>query len=600
MAFEFSSVHNQGPQSRSMLVEHAVRCLTKDRSASCCVQRDYVKNRWDSLVKSCCDGETFSLEKIGCMENEVQQWQLFHDSLTRTRKASDLRVCYLGELNLLNDLELLIQNGILCRNVWVVVKDSKTLEKVSKSVSQSRFRNIRLREDDVFSFLKDFRKQFDIIYFDPCASLAEENTLKVIGYVFYYNMLTSPGALITTFSFPPLMGYPLKQPVKNYDFGCESSLELAHKNETEDNRRKMKENAGKEAKSPFEQYLKCRASQFDSTPLSERNDEENYGDYITCQVIDSATLFVPVERMLLSTPKPVWNEIFIDKGDFLDEILPKLEVIAKAKESGKSLGEQSQVPGEPSTLKTVQEQTAAEWHPQKMGALLKTAERSSSLCKTWIDEIFPDWRASSLQKYDISLLLSTPLMFSSHKFIEGFFNSDFRRTCLDPIECGKMDCLHGPCTGCLVANLLYGQLANPSFPVMNKLLRLKYSSEGNKVFSDVFIFDKCEYVYDQFPTVEGACHSISEPMPQMVYRMALDGLKKHLASVYASLFQFCGQMWSGDPCSTGDLLCAPKRQVLEGECEQSNDAAAHLDSLQKIESQLTKKVIKEVMILVAL
>ena len=594
MAFEFSSKHNQGSQSRSMLVEHAVRCLTTERSTSCCVQRDYVKNLWDSLVKS------FSLEKIRCMENEVQEWQLFHDSLTRTRKASDLRVCYLGELNLLNDLELLIQNGILCRNVWVVVKDSKTLEKVWKSVSQSRFRNIRLREDDVFSFLKDFRKQFDIIYFDPCAALAEENTLKVIGYVFYYNMLTSPGALITTFSFPPLMGYPLKQPVKNYDFGCESSLELAHENETEDNRRKMKENAGKEAKSPFEQYLKCRASQFDSTPLSERNDEENYGDYITCQVIDSATLFVPVERMLLSTPKPVWNEIFIGKGDFLDEILPKLEVIAKAKESGKSLGEQSQVPGEPSTLKTVQEQTAAEWHPQKMGALLKSAERSSSLCKTWIDEIFPDWRASSLQKYDISLLLSTPLMFSSHKFIEGFFNSDFRRTCLDPIECGKIDCLHGPCTGCLVANLLYGQLANPSFPVMNKLLRLKYSSEGNKVFSDVFIFDKCEYVYDQFPTVEGACHSISEPMPQMVYRMALDGLKKHLASVYASLFQFCGQMWSGDPCSTGDLLCAPKRQVPEGECEQSNDAAAHLDSLQKIESQLTKKVIKEVMILVAL
>ena len=595
MAFEFSSVDNQGSQSRSMLVEHAVRCLTRERSTSCCVQRDYVKNRWDSLVKSCCDGETFSPEAKRCMENEVQDWQLFHDSLTQTRKASDLRVCYLGELNLLNDLELLMQNGILCRNVWVVVKDSKTLEKVWKSISQSRLRNIRLREDDCFSFLKDFREQFDIIYFDPCASLAAENTLKVIGYVFYYNRLTSPGALITTFSFPSLMGYPLKQ------FEVRS-LDLVHESETEDKRRKTKENAGKEAKYLFEQYLKCRSTQFDSTPLSERNDEENYGDYITYQVIDSATLFVPVERMLLSTPKPVWNEIFIDRGDFLDEILlPKLEVIAKAKETGKSLGGQSQVSGEPSTLKTVQEQTAAESHPQKMGALLKSAESSNSLCKTWIDEIFPDWRTSSLQKYDISLLLYTPLTFSSHKFIEDFSNSDFKRTCLDPIEHGKIDCLHGACTGCLVANLLYGQLANPSFPVMNKLLRLRYTSKGNKVFSDVFIFDKCEYVYDQFPTVEGACHSISERMPQMVYRMALDGLRKHLASVYESLFQFCGQICSRDPCSTGDLLCPPKRQVLEGECVQSNEAAAHLDPLQEVESELTKgAVIKEVMILVAL
>ena len=582
MASEFPSVHNQSP---SILVEHAVRCLTTERSTSCCVQRGYVKHRWDTLVKPCWVRETSSSEEIRRMENEVQEWELFHDCQTQTRTASDLRVCYLGELNLLNDLKLLIQNGILCRNIWVVVKDSNSHKKVWKSDSQWRLlRYVRLREDDFFSFLKDYRAQFDIIYFDPCASLAEENTLKVIGYVFYYNRLTSPGALITTFSFPPLMGYPLKQPVEH---DCDDlGLELEHENETQ-------------GKSLFEQYLKCRGSQFDSTPLSERSDEENYGDYITYQVIDSATLFVPVERMLLSTPKPVWKEIFIDRGDFVGELL--LEVIAQAKETGKSLGEQSEVPSEPSTLKAVLEQTAAESHPQKMGALLKSAERENSLCKTWIDEIFPDWRVSFLQKHDISLLLSTPLMFSSHKFIGDFFNSDFRRTCLDPIERGKSDCLNGPCTGCLVANLLYGQLANPSFPVMNKQLRLRYASKGKKVFSDVFIFDRCEYVYDQFPTVEGACHSIAEPMPQMVYRMAFDGLRKHLASVYASLFQFSDHICSGDPCSADDLLRPPKRQVLEGECVQSNEAAAQLDPLHEIESQLTKKaVFKEVMILVAL
>ena len=30
-----------------------------------------------------------------------------------------------------------------------------------------------------------------------------QNTLKFIGYVFLYNKLTSPGALITNFLFPP-------------------------------------------------------------------------------------------------------------------------------------------------------------------------------------------------------------------------------------------------------------------------------------------------------------------------------------------------------------------------------------------------------------
>ena len=561
------------------IIEHAIRCLTTERSTSSCVQREYVKLHWDII------SETFPYEQKQRMENEVHEWERFHDSQIQTRKASDLRVCYLGSKvsDLVNYLQLLIGNGVLCWNVWVVVKDSESLREVGESLSQSELRNVKLREDDFLSFLKDFEGQFDIIYFDPCASLAKENTLKVIGYVFYYNRLTSPGALITTFLSPPL-----KQRVEHIHHEENIPKKLAHENETEEKRRRKKEQEGKAAKFLFDQYLKYRAPQCDARSLSETIDEEKYGDYITYQVIDSAFLFVPVEKMLLSTKPRVWAEIFDNAGDILEEILlPNLKDIAKG--TGKSTVEQSQ---------------AGEFHLQHISSVSKSAEASSFLGKTWVDEIFPNRRNSCLQKYDISLLLLTPLLFSSHEFISNYSKSQFKSTCLDPIsecfpECSKSGCLGskvpGPCTGCLVANLLYGQLANPSFPVINKLLRVRYTSKYNKIFSDVFIFDKCKYVYDQFPTIEGACHSISEPTLQMVYRMALDGLRKHLASVSSSLFQFCDPVFSGDLCSPDDLLHLPERQVLEVECLHSNEAAAHLDSVQEVESQLTKEaVIKEV------
>ena len=601
MASESSSVHNQESQNpaRPTVIEHAVRCLTKERSTSCCVQREYVKDYWDYV------SETFPYEQKQRMENEVHEWERFHDSQIQTRKASDLRVCYLGSRvsDLVNDLQLFIENGVLCWNVWVVVKDSESLRKVGKTLSESKLRNVKLREDDFLSFLKDFEGKFDIIYFDPCASLAKENTLKVIGYVFYYNRLTSPGALITTFSFPPL-----NQPVEHVHDEENIPKKLAHENETEEKGRRKKEQEGKAAKFRLERYLKYRAPQFDAKSLSERINEEKYGDYITYQVIDSAFLFVPVERMLLSTKQRVWAEIFDNTRDILEEILlPNLEDIAKG--TGKAAEEQSEAQEKPTTNMTVWDHAAGESHLQNICSVLKSAEASSSLGKTWVDEIFPNRRNSCLQKYDISLLLLTPLLFSSHEFISNYSKSQFKSTCLDPIsqcfpECSKSGSLcskvhiPGPCTGCLVANLLYGQLANPSFPVMNKLLRLRYTSKCNKIFSDVFIFDKCEYVYDQFPTVEGACHSISEPTLQMVYRIALDGLRKHLASVSTSLFQFCDQICNGDLCSPDDLLCLPKRQVL---CLQSNEAAAHLDSVQEVETQLTKAVvIKEVILLVGL
>ena len=307
MASEFSSMGQGSHASRLKVIEHVVQCLTTERSTSSCVQRGYVKRYWDHLVELERGRECFSSEQIERMENEIKKWELFHDSQIQRRTPSDLKVCYLGESNLLNNLQLLIQEGVLCRNVWVVAKDSKTLQNVRNSVSQSKFRNVRLYESNFLSFLEGFERQFDIIYFDPCTSLAEKDTLRLIGYVFYYNKLHSPGALITVFLFTPC-----KQPVghddnpetegkkNNVKKESESSLELAHKDCSFGG---LSDKGGERAKFLFDHYLRYRASQFDPKSPRRKNDEEKYGDYITYQVIDSASLFVPVERMLISTQR---------------------------------------------------------------------------------------------------------------------------------------------------------------------------------------------------------------------------------------------------------------------------------------------------------
>ena len=571
---------------RLKVFEHAVQCLTTDRRQSTCVQPEHIKGLWHQYVE-----DSFPPEERKRMDDVVQKWELFHDSQIQRRKPSDLKVCFLGQSNPLNDLQLLVQKGVLCRNVWVVAEDFKTKMRIWNSISQTELRNIRLYASDFFSFLKDFKGQFDIICFDPCASLATKNALKLIGHVFHYNSLTSLGAFITVFSFPSL-----KHPVEPDDLSgvhvldnesegkenntkkeSESSLELAHEDDSFHSFT-VSEEERKRAKFVFEQYLRHRVSKFNAKFLSKRNDEENYGDYITYQIIDSATLFVPVERMLTATKNTVWEEIFVNKGDFLKEILlPNLEKLAQAKETGKSREEQSQEIHADEGL-----------HLQQVHAVLKSADRPNSLGKTWVDEIFPDWKTSRLNEYDISLLPLTPLMFSSHEFIKDCFNSDFKEKCLDPLEHSKSGSLHGPCTECLVANLIYGQLANPSFPVVNKLLRLRYTSKGNDIFSDVFIFDKCEYVYDPFPTVEDACYSISEPRLQMAYRMALDVLKEHLASVSKSLFQFCHQVGSGfgPPDSR---FCLPERLVVEEKAVSSGEAAFCSDPERDKEMLLTKE-----------
>ena len=73
-------------------------------------------------------------------------------------------------------------------------------------IKNSQLRNVKLYKVDILDFLKDFQgRPFDIIYLDTCGALPSQKqaTLKIIGHVFLYDRLTSPGALITNFSFPP-------------------------------------------------------------------------------------------------------------------------------------------------------------------------------------------------------------------------------------------------------------------------------------------------------------------------------------------------------------------------------------------------------------
>ena len=88
---------------------------------------------------------------------------------------------------------------------------------------------------------------------------------------------------------------------------------------------------------------------------------------------------------------------------------------------------------------------------------------------------------------------------------------------------------------CIVAGLLYGLMTYPSFPVMDELFRLRCTAKKRQMFADVFVFDKCRYVFDQFVTVNTACFAKENLKLQIVFRMMVDGLLKHLGGSFAML-----------------------------------------------------------------
>ena len=507
-----------------------------------CVKRDHVARVWKQLHES---GEYFKEEDRQKIEEAIGNWELFHDSQVQTRKPSDLRVCYLGGDNPINDLEVLVANGILCQNVWAIEKDSQKLKKAWDAIKNSQLRNVRLFKGDILTFLRDFRGQFDIIYFDACGTLpaAKQNTLKVIGYVFLYDKLMSPGALITNFSFPP------------QDTQQENPANSQH---LEEEKEKINFLVKK-----YMRYRLCNVMWGGISPENDEDDlsfgtcEDMYGDYISYQVIDSAYSFIPAQRMLLSNKSSLWGQIFVDKKVFLQEIHSYFSLDGenaskgtKEKSTKTTMSENQEATWESAMFKAIEvmETERHLLHLKEMAENFISPEQSNSLCKAWVAEIFPDWKDSSLKKEELPSMLLTPMLSSSPRQILKSCNGDFLSKCLWPLVKAihekrvrsYCDVASPRQATCLVAGLLYGQMAYPSFPVMDKLVRLRYTAKKRQMFADVFVFDKCRYLYEQFPTVDCAQFAIDELKQQMVFRMVVDGLHKHLAGICSEdVFPFC-------------------------------------------------------------
>ena len=566
MADSTSSQYDQESKKecRSKLMEHAVRCLTVERSTSVCVKRDHVARVWKQLHESRKAGEYFTEKERQEIEEEIAIWELFHDSQVQTREPSELRVCYLCGDNPINDLEVLAANGVLCQNVWAIEKNSKVLEKAYNAIKNSQLRNVKLFKGDILTFLKEYKGQFDIIYLDACGALPsdKQNTLKIIGYVFLHDKLTSPGALITNFSFPP-------------------QQEDSTSSQDDDNKeREMINFLVKE----YMNYRLCNVLRKDNSPEnnaeypSERTDED-YGDYVSFQVIDSAYLFIPAQRMLSSTR--LWSQIFSSNQYFLEEINSNNEKSTESATNQEALREKLKEKCK------VHAKSSLFFNLRKMAETCHEKSKDYSCCKAWIRDIFPDWKSNKSflkDKYAEIPMLLTPLLVSSPSHIIDFSNDAFVSGCLEPLFKAVADGKFPSCcdittpgqAACLIAGLLYGQMAHPSFPVMDKLFRLRYTAKKRQMFADVFVFDKCRYMYEQFPTVDCAHFAVDEPKQHMVFRMVVDGLCKHLGGICSEdLFKFCNvasinAITEGGVSFPNSEKSIPERQKIEDTLSSSS------------------------------
>ena len=495
---------------REEIIANAIHSLTKGRSTSACIKRDYPGD----LLKQLQANATLSPERIQSLTKSLERWKKIHDSDFREKEAHELKVCFLAGDDPTKDLDVFIGHEVLDKNIWMFEKNRNVYLRAKEAIRKSGdYRGIKFRNADIMDFFKSDHNRFDIIYIDSCSSLPANHTLKVIALIFQLNKLESPGALITNFSFPPKeLGESVEQ--KQITF-------IAN------------------------EYLQYKLE----TTLHQKTYEQIYSDFITHQVIDLASLLVPASHILRPTN---WKAIL------------KPEIKTFFKEVRKHLANSDDFTSDDADSEAMKG-IVNNFYLTKICCAMKKEISANPLCPVWLRDVFPRSKGPS-EDPDICVLLQAALLFSSFTFFSKFANNDT----LEFLQSASRDEDKE-----LMAGIVLVALAEPSYPVLDKLLRLKYTQSDKvkkckrQMFCDVFIFDKCRYLFGLAPTVSVAGQFCGDDDDDfLISKMLLDGMRKHLkclCKAFILQIDFRRQFGLSETDGNDEELCTclPERKIVE-------------------------------------
>ncbi|MDY3203916.1 MAG: hypothetical protein RBR70_02430 [Arcobacter sp.] len=500
---------------REQSLKNAINSLTKNRKKSTLATKDYLKNAKGHLINK--DNPI-----INYLDDEtVIRWEKFYDSIVERKKPSDLKVAYLCGPNPLNDLQIMVEMGILPENVWAFEFDSQLYKEAVTTTLFSEFHYLKIINGKMETFFEHTPIKFDIIYFDACGPFPSKKskTLQTIVSIFKNHKLNSPGALITNFSLPnkdqdsetwgnlvPLVGtylYP------------KTFIETG----------KSKHNC---KEGPYDKYYDDDYSQIKGKWLTEveKNLHNYYGQYITRLISDIATIIVPYQRLINNKEflKIFFNDIYKDNYKLNEKFEEEIKLFTEIEEFSDEDGEIDYKGGE-----IYQDFTL-------MNVLFSIHEidknfKDSKLCKLLIKEL-------SISNNKESFV--TNLKIAYYLLNQGLNEVDYYSGALKNLHANWKDfSRHYLCDVFLfhqIKELLVTQITVPYFLNIDKTKRWTYKAKETQMYTDLLIFDECRYIFDWMPTIDMLENNLDNKNIELSYRLILDAVAKHLNNYNNDIF----------------------------------------------------------------
>lgn len=500
---------------REQSLKNAINSLTKNRKKSTLATKDYLKSgkrhliNKDNVIINYLDDET------------ITRWENFYDSIVGKKKPSDLKVAYLCGPNPLNDLQIMVNLGILPENVWAFELNTEFYKKAVEKTLFSEFHYLKIINGKIETFFEHTPIKFDIIYFDACGPFPskKQKTLQTIISIFKNHKLNSPGALITNFSLPS----------KEQDPGTWKDLVplvgtyLYPKPFIETGDSKHNSTEG-----PYDKYCDDDCSQIKGKWLTEvdKNLDNYYGQYITRLISDIATIIVPYQRLINNKEflKIFFKDVFKDNYKLNEKFEEEIKLFTEIEEFLDEDGEMD----------------------YKGGNIYGDLGMSSILLSIFeIDKNFKNTKLCELLIKELSISNNkesfvTNLKIAYYLLNQGLNEVDYYSDALKNLHDNWKDfSRHYLCDVFLfhqLKELLVTQITVPYFLNIDKTKRWTYKAKETQMYTDLLIFDECRYIFDWMPTINMLENNLNNKNIELSYRLILDAVAKHLHNYNNDIF----------------------------------------------------------------
>jgi hypothetical protein len=408
----------------------------------------------------------------------------------------------------MNDIEVFCNYGIALENIWAIEGDKDIYDQAVNSLTEKNI-HVKIHRGSLSEFFELTNHEFDIVYYDACSPIISQklSPLETLKQIFINKRLTGLSVLITNFS----------EPKENLNWGDILASWFATKEEY--NVPAVDHNYHEDVLSKS-LYLK-KYSQYINNHL-----ESYYDLYLTQFISSLGSEIVPFWQIM--SMSSVQNNYLLNDSVFIQT----LNKIKDSSVGGSNLKEF--IENTPHYTLSVDTYPLLNWvrfilelfppnHTLRqfieskrkkisledaiyIGTLLKNIEEGNTGFKTFVYDVCNDRLKGILVDLD-------------------FFDRDFRITCDIPMKN-------------LIVELLFGLYGYPYIANVNKNLALKYKAKETWMYSNVFVFDQCRYLYDFLPSVDLFRSFFERIENQVIIRGCIDGIHRNHLEINSDLFKW--------------------------------------------------------------